>query len=78
MTRTTQPGDPMRGFAEREERQFRRIFQLSVVVFLAVGTIARVLPRDLRPWRSERSGRLSLVAEAKAAANRFIPFAFMG
>jgi hypothetical protein len=68
----------MEDFAEREERQFRRIFQISVVVFVALGAIARMLPRDLRPWRSARPGRRSLIAEAKAAANRFIPFAFMG
>jgi hypothetical protein len=68
----------MQGFAEREERQFRRIFQVSVVVFLAVGAVARLLPRNLRPWRSERAARSSLLAEARAAANRFVPFAFMG
>ena len=71
-------GDPMRGFSEREARQFRRIFTVSVVVFLAVGAIARLLPRRLRPWTSVRSAGSSLFAEAKAAANRFIPFAFTG
>jgi hypothetical protein len=68
----------MEDFAAREQRQFRRIFQISVVVFVAVGAIARMLPRGPRPWKSERPRRRSLIAEAKAAANRFIPFAFMG
>jgi hypothetical protein len=78
MTYRKSGGDPMRGFAEREARQFRRIFAVSVVVFLAVGAIARVLPRSIRPWTSVRAAGSSLLAEAKSAANRFIPFAFGG
>ena len=75
MTALNRVNDPMSHFAERETRQFRLIFGLSVVVFLIVGAVARLLPRSLRPWPA---GRRSLFAEAKAVANRFIPFAFMG
>lgn len=78
MKRFSEPGDPGQGLGKREERQFRLIFRISVALFLAVGAVARLLPRDLRPWAPGRGGRLPLIAEAKAAANRFIPFAFMG
>jgi hypothetical protein len=78
MKRFSEAGDPAQGLGERGERQFRLIFRVSVVLFFAVGAVARLLPRDRRPWRSGRGARLPLIAEAKAAANRFIPFAFMG
>jgi len=68
----------MSGFAEREARQFRRIFVVSVFLFLVVAVLARLLPSSLRPWVSAPNERKSVVEEAKAAANRFIPFAFMG
>jgi hypothetical protein len=78
MTVLDQANDSMSGFGEREARQFRRIFVVSVGLFLVVGAFARLLPRNLRPWRSARAQSGSLVSEAKSAANRFIPFAFMG
>lgn len=78
MTLLKQSTDPMAGFAESEARQFKRIFVVSVVVFMVVGAVARLLPTSLRPFRSAPGERRSLFAEAKAMANRFIPFAFMG
>jgi len=78
MTVLNQSNGAMSGFAEREARQFRHIFVVSVFLFLIVGVIARLLPRSLRPWGSRSTEGKSVVEEAKAAANRFIPFAFMG
>jgi light-harvesting complex 1 beta chain len=68
----------MAGFADQEARQFHRIFMASFVVFLVVASIARLLPRGLRPWSSAGQARRSVIDEARAAANRFLPFAFMG
>lgn len=77
MTVLKNPSTAMSGFADREARQFRRIFVVSLVVFLMVSVIARLMPRRLRPWSSPPGSRRSIWEEAKAATNRFIPFAFM-
>lgn len=78
MTLLNECKGPMAGFAESEARQFRRIFAVSVAVFVVVGAFARLLPRNWRPFGSAAGERRSLFEEAKAVANRFIPFAFMG
>jgi hypothetical protein len=78
MTVLNQTSESMAGFADQEMKQFNRIFIASFVVFLLVASIARLLPRSLRPWSSAQKERRSVVDEAKAAANRFLPFAFMG
>jgi hypothetical protein len=63
----------------REEAlEFRLLFALSFLVFLVVAIVERFLPR---PWRSRlpgARGRRSIFGEAKAAANTFVPMAFMG
>jgi hypothetical protein len=61
----------------QERRQFRLIFGVAFVVFLAITLVARLLPRRLRPWAPVGDRRLSLVAEARAVTNTVIPFAFL-
>jgi hypothetical protein len=61
----------------RERRQFRLIFGVAFVVFLAITLVARILPRRLRPWAPAGDRRLSFVAEARAVTNTVIPFAFL-
>lgn len=58
-------------------REFRRIFAASFLIFLIVALIARVLPQQWRPYPLRQAGG-SIVDEARAAANTFIPFVFMG
>jgi hypothetical protein len=78
MTVLNEVEDTLSGFAEGEARQFRRIFFVTVIVFVPAIVVARLLPRSMRPWGSERGEQRSVIAEAKAAANAFLPFAFMG
>jgi hypothetical protein len=78
MTFLNRTRDEIYDFSEQDAKQFRRIFAVSVIVFLVVAIVARLFPRSLRPWASSADERKSVVAEAKDAANRFIPFAFMG
>jgi hypothetical protein len=62
--------------ARREEaREFRLLYLLSFAIFLVAAVVARLLP-----WRERRPGQpsRSIVAEARAAANTFVPLAFMG
>jgi hypothetical protein len=56
----------------RENREFRAIFVTTFPLFLAVGMVTRAFA-----WRRAPSARMSVIAEARAAANRCIPFAFM-
>jgi hypothetical protein len=61
----------------KERRQFRLIFGVVFMVFLATSLIARILPRRLRPWAQAGERRQSFVAEARAIANTVVPFAFL-
>lgn len=58
-----------------EAGEFRLIYLASFAIFLVVGLVARFLPE---PWRPYPAGGKSLIGEAKAAADTFVPFAFMG
>jgi hypothetical protein len=61
----------------QERKQFRLIFGVAFVVFLALSLVARALPRRWRPWVPAGDRRLSLIGEARALTNTVIPFAFL-
>jgi hypothetical protein len=61
-----------------ETKQFQLIFAFSFVLFLAIVAMTRLLGPRWRLWPSSTEGRQSIIQEARAAANTFIPFAFMG
>jgi len=54
-----------------EAREFRLMFFLAFLLFLTAGAIRRLVT----PLHG--AGRKSLIAEARAAANTCLPFAFM-
>jgi hypothetical protein len=56
----------------REAKEFRLMFIATFPLFLAAGLLGRALSPRRRP-----SQRKSVFAEARAAANTCIPFAFM-
>ncbi len=56
----------------REAKEFRLMFLVTFPLFLAAGLVTRALS----PRRSPKQHK-SLFAEARAAANTCIPFAFM-
>lgn len=58
-----------------EAIESRLIFALTFPVFLAAVLVARLAPAARR---SGVGSRRSILAEARAAANTCIPFAFMG
>ncbi len=59
----------------REEGEFRLIFLASFALFLFAALISRAMPWN---WGKPRPGQpRSIIAEARAAANTAIPFAFM-
>jgi hypothetical protein len=66
--------------SSRRERtwEFRLLFVVSFVTFLAAGIVARALPGQWRPHPPGPQGDKSVFGEAKAAASIFVPFAFMG
>lgn len=63
-------------WASTETAESRLIFLVSFPVFLAAALLSRLLPPSVRPGFA--AGGRSVVAEARAAANTCIPFAFMG
>ncbi len=56
----------------REAKEFRLMFLATFPLFLAAGLVTRALSP-----RRRNSQRKSVFAEARAAANTCIPFAFM-
>jgi hypothetical protein len=60
---------------QQEALEYRLVYLAGFAVFLAVAVATRLLPgRQRHPQRRRRS----IVGEARAAADTFIPFAFMG
>ena len=63
--------EPHARIRAREAKEFRLMFLATFPLFLAAGLVTRALS-------SRRGGqRKSVIAEARAAANTCIPFAFM-
>lgn len=58
-------------------REFWLYFAISFPIFLIIAVLARLLPRAWRPGLSELRGEGSVFGEAKAAANKVLPFVFM-
>ncbi len=69
-------GSPPRA-RQQEALEYRLVYLAGFVVFLAVAVATRLLPGQ-RQRRPQQARRRSIVGEARAAANTFIPFAFMG
>lgn len=63
---------------EAGSKDVHRIFTVSFIIFLIIAVVARVLPRRWRPWPAKPEGYRSVIDEARAVANTFVPFAFMG
>jgi len=61
-----------------EAREFGALLTIAFVFFLAAALIGRVLPARWRPWPPSGRRHRSVVAEARAAADAFMPFALMG
>lgn len=59
----------------RETVDFRLILAVSFPFFLVAAVLTRVLPGRRRPAGVRRR---SLLVEARALADTYIPFAFMG
>jgi len=66
----------VRSGIDRDAIDFRLIYITSFIIFLASAALGRLMPWRWRGWSSGRRG--SIISEARAAANTFTPFAFMG
>ncbi|MBK1696347.1 hypothetical protein CKO21_03715 [Rhodovibrio salinarum] len=55
--------------------EYRLLMAVSLPIFLVAAMVGRVLPSGAHAVPGER---LSLLAEARAAADTYVPFAFMG
>jgi len=58
--------------------EFRLIYCASFIVFLIGTLVARLMPWHWLIIRSGSPRRGTIISEATAATNRFVPFAFMG
>jgi hypothetical protein len=67
-----QANEPHAHIRAQEAKEFRLLFIATFPVFLAVGLVTRALSS-----RRNSIKRKSVFAEARAAANTYIPFVFM-
>jgi len=56
--------------------EYRFLYVLAFLYFLAVTTVTRVLPRAWRPHLPGVEPRQSVFGEARAVAGTLVPFAF--
>jgi hypothetical protein len=63
---------------QQEALEYRLVYLAGFAVFLAVAVATRLLPGRQRQRHPQQARRRSIVGEARAAADTFIPFAFMG
>lgn len=57
--------------------EFRGLIALTFAIFLVIEIVSRLISR-LMPRRPDAAARGSVFAEARAAAYRTVPLAFMG
>jgi hypothetical protein len=68
-----------RGPTRTESIQFMLLYGIGFTAFLVIALFGRALPKSWRPWPGGAEGNyVSIIAEAKAMAQTFMPFAFMG
>lgn len=67
----------MPGHTAKEAMDYRLIFAAAFVAFLLEAIGRRMLTR-LSRISTESGGEKSVIAEARAAACKYVPFAFMG
>ncbi len=70
-------GGSLSRLKKREAVEFRLLFLLTFPVFLAAAVLSRIIPGQRRSRAGGGHTGRSVIAEAKAAANTCIPFAFM-
>ena len=63
---------------DRDALDFRLIYIASFIIFFASAALGRLIPWRWLGWSSGSRRRASIIGEARAAANTFTPFAFMG
>ncbi len=66
-----------RSLLQTEERNYRRVYLASFVLFLLVAMVMRLVPGHARLIRAADGARKSILAEARETAHATIGFAFM-
>lgn len=56
--------------------EYRVVYALVFAVCFAMAALLRLFPRRLHPWIAPSERRMSLVAEARAAADSTVPYVF--
>ena len=59
-----------------DRREYQVLMALSIMCFLIVSVLTRVLPRALRPLATGTGASESCLTEARRAANAVVPYAF--
>ena len=61
----------------QESVEYRCLLVLAFLLFLAIATLTRLMPKEWRPLAAAADQPESVIAEAKRTAHTVVPFAFM-
>jgi hypothetical protein len=62
----------------REARQLSRMIAAGFILFLVPAAVGAITGWRWSPWPAGPEGRRSVVGEARAAAEAYVPLGFMG
>ncbi len=72
------PGRNQHMHRKGEPLEYRFLVAVSFPIFLVGAVFGRLLPTSQRAADAPTDARLSVFGEARAAAETYVPFAFMG
>ena len=72
------PGRTEQMHRKGEPLEYRFLVAVSYPIFLVGAVLGRLLPTSQRAADVPMDSRLSVFGEARAAAETYVPFAFMG
>ncbi len=75
MVRASSTDRPCSAHNRQESIEYRSLMVLAFLLFLAIATVSRLVPKEWRPLATGQSE--SIIAEAKRTAHTVVPFAFM-
>jgi hypothetical protein len=76
--RSGRPDTLHSSFRKGEQREYRFIYAIAFLFFLAIVIVARLFPRSMRPDPIGTGQYKTIFGEARAITNMTIPYAFMG
>jgi len=76
--KSQRPSTAHQGHAKREPWDYRLLLNLTILLFVPIAALSRLLPRGWRPLGAYSDKNEGIFCEARRAAEIVIPCVFMG